>query len=147
MFRLSERSAEHPSRPMPDLEVLLRSGETALYGQVCWSLANRGTERRTAGDVITLEGGDDAADLATRAYRLTGESIEHIEACLGMRTCEEVVASFVEHDVEVSWGECPQGHPEAALEYMMYGTEPSEPCPNCGEIPEFCETQYIATNW
>ena len=139
MFRLSERSAEHPSRPMPDLEVLLRSGETALYGQVCWSLANRGTEKPTAADVITLEGNDDAADSATRTFRLTGESIEHIEACLGMRTCEEAVASFVEHDVEVSWRECPQGHPEAALEYMMYGTEPSEPCPNCGQIPEFCD--------
>ena len=72
MFRLSERSGEHPSRSMPDLEVLLRSDETALYGQVCWSLANRGTERPTAGDVITPEGGVDAADPTTRTFRLTG---------------------------------------------------------------------------
>lgn len=37
-------------------------------------------------------------------------------------------------------GECPQGHPEAALDYMMYGIKPSEPCPNCGEIPEFSDS-------
>ena len=34
------------------LEVLLRNGEAVLYGQVCWSIANRGTDRPRPGDVI-----------------------------------------------------------------------------------------------
>lgn len=34
-------------------------------------------------------------------------------------------------------GECPHGHREAALAYMMYGVEPTEPCPTCGEVPTF----------
>ena len=34
-------------------------------------------------------------------------------------------------------GECSLGHQEAALAYMMYGVEPSELCPTCGEIPTF----------
>lgn len=54
-----------------------------------------------------------------------------------MSTCEEAVALFAEHKGRGPWGECPQGHQEAAFEYMMYGVRPSEPCPRCGEIPEF----------
>ena len=34
-------------------------------------------------------------------------------------------------------GDCPHGHQEAAFAYMMYGIEPTEPCPECGEIPTF----------
>ena len=68
MVRLSERSQEHPSRSMRDLEVLLKSGETALYGQICWSIANDGTESPTAGDTITLEGADAAGAHTTKAF-------------------------------------------------------------------------------
>ena len=35
----------------PPLEDLLRVGEAVLYGQVCWSIANRGTERPRPGEV------------------------------------------------------------------------------------------------
>ena len=139
MVRLSERSEEHPPRSMPDLEVLLRSGEAALYGHVCWSIANRGTERLTAGDTITLEGADAAGADTTEAFRLTRESIENVERCLGMRTCGEAVALFGEHAESEPRGECPHGHPDAALEYMMHGIEPTEPCPDCGEIPRFSD--------
>ena len=124
---------------MPALEVLLRSGETALYGQVCWSIANRGTERLTAGDSITLEGADAAGADTIKAFRLTRESIENVERCLGMRTCGEAVALFAEHAESEPRGECPHGHPDAALEYMMHGIEPTEPCPHCGEIPRFSD--------
>ena len=37
-------------------------------------------------------------------------------------------------------GECPNGHQEAAFEFMMHGIRRSEPCPQCGEIPEFGNT-------
>ena len=90
----SDRSREQPSRSVFNLEKLLRTGDAVLYGQVCWSLANRATERPTAGDVITLEGGDEAGDHSTRFFRLSRETIENVERCLGMRTCEEAVASF-----------------------------------------------------
>ncbi len=43
------------------LEELLRAGEAALYGQVCWSIANRGTDRLRPGEVITLDGGTETA--------------------------------------------------------------------------------------
>jgi len=33
--------------------------------------------------------------------------------------------------------ECPHGHQEATLEFMMFGIEPTEPCAECGEIPAF----------
>ena len=79
MVRLSERSEEHPSRSMRDLEVLLKSGETALYGRICWSIANDGTESPTAGDTITLEGADAAGAHTTKAFRLTRESIKNVD--------------------------------------------------------------------
>ena len=120
------------------LEDLLRAGEAVLYGQVCWSIANRGIERPRAGNVITLEEQDDRAG---ETFRLTRKSVENIERCLGMRTCGEAVALFTEvreakPPVE-PLGECQLGHREAALAYMMSGIEPSEPCPECGEIPTF----------
>ena len=33
--------------------------------------------------------------------------------------------------------ECPHGHREEAFAFMMYGIQPTEPCPVCGEIPKF----------
>ena len=139
MARKSKRSRERNSRPVSDLEELLRTGDAVLYGQVCWSIANRGTERPTAGDVITLEGGAEAGDHTTKAFRLTRETVENVERCLGMRTCGEAVALFAERREGEPRGECPQGHPDAAFEYMMHGIEPTEPCPNCGEIPKLAD--------
>ena len=123
------------------LEELLRSGEAALYGQVCWSIANRGTERPRPGEVITLEGVDDTGDRGHQSFRLTPESIENIERCMGLRTCGEAVGLFVDerenHPSEAPLGDCPHGHRDAALAYLMYGIEPTEPCPDCGQIPNF----------
>ena len=41
------------------LEKLLNAGESETYGQLCWSLANRSTERHSAGDAIKLDGWDE----------------------------------------------------------------------------------------
>ena len=144
MARKSKRSRERNSRSVSDLEELLRFGDAVLYGQVCWSIANRGTESPTAGGVITLEGVDEVGGHPTKAFRLTRETVENVERCLGMRTCGEAVALFVAneeaaHKDEEPARECLQGHREAAFEYMMHGIEPSEPCPNCGEIPRFSD--------
>ena len=123
------------------LESLLRGKEAGLYGQVCWSIANRGTEPPRLGEVITLEGEDGGRGQSSRAFRLTRKSIENIERCLGLRTCGEAMDLFVEKwgaDPAVTpSGECPLGHQEAAFAYMMYGIEPTEPCPICGELPKF----------
>ena len=55
---------QKPKGPQtPRLEDLLRAGESALYGQVCWSIANRGTEHTQGrAEVITLQGGDEAGE-------------------------------------------------------------------------------------
>ena len=42
-----------------------------------------------------------------------------------------------EQSSEVPLGECPHGHREAAFAFMMHEIRPTEPCPKCGEIPEF----------
>lgn len=140
MARKSKRSNRRNSRSISDLEELLRVGDAVAYGQVCWSIANRGTANPAAGDVITLEGVDEAGDHTAKAFRLTRESVANVERCLGMRTCGEAVAMFAERKEGEPCGECPQGHPEAAFEYMMHGIEPSDPCPHCGEIPKFSDS-------
>ena len=139
MARKNKRSRERNSRPASNLEELLRIGDAVLYGQVCWSIANRGTERPTAGDVITLERVNEAGDHTADAFRLTRETVENVERCLGMRTCGEAVALFATRKEGAPQGECPQGHPDAALEYMMHGIEPTDPCPDCGEIPRLSD--------
>ncbi len=140
MAKKSKRSKTRNSRSIAALEDLLNAGDPVLYGQVCWSFANRGTERLTVGDVITLEGEDEAGDHTIKPFRLTRETVENVERCLGLRTCGEAVSLFAEPKHGEPWGECPQGHPEAAFEYMMHGIEPTEPCPNCGEIPRFSDS-------
>ena len=130
-----------PNAPQTQpLEELLRAGEAALYGQVCWSIANRGTEKPRPGEVITLEGEEDEGDRASEIFRLTGKSIENIERCLGMRTCEEAVALFADQKEAEPSGECPRGHQEEAFAFLMHGIRPTEPCPECGEIPKFGNT-------
>ncbi|MXX27149.1 MAG: hypothetical protein F4Z82_17080 [Caldilineaceae bacterium SB0668_bin_21] len=125
------------------LEELLMNGEKALYGQICWAIANRSTEKPRPGEVITLEGGGQEGGAPNATFRLTDQSIENIGRCLGMRTCGEALALFAgEEEVPPNpsrepTGECRLGHQEAALAYMMYGVEPTKPCPDCGEIPRF----------
>ena len=97
-----------------------------------------------SGEIITLEGEYATRGQTSRAFRLTRESMENVERCMGLRTCGEAVGLFVvDVDEEPSGtclGECPHGHQEAAFEFMMHGVRPTEPCPNCGEIPEFGNT-------
>ena len=135
-----KKRRQRQSAPQPPLEDLLKAGEAVLYGQVCWSIANRGTERPAAGEIITLEDVDELGQDAGGRFRLTATSIENIERCMGMRTCGEAVALFAEKEDVEPTGECPHGHQEAAFEFMMYGIRPTEPCPQCGEMPEFGNT-------
>ena len=140
MAKKKKRREKARAPQTPPLEELLRTGEAALYGQVCWSIANRGTDRPRPGEVITLNGGTGAGGHANGKFRLTRRSIENIEQCMGMRTCGEATALFVEEREAEPWGECPLGHQEAALAFMMYGIRPTKPCPECGEIPKFGST-------
>ena len=117
------------------LEQLLKTEDRETYGLVCWYLANRGTERYHAGDVINLGVWETAR--VERKFRLTEESIENIDRCLGMRTCGEASELFMETRQVEPRGECPAGHQNAALEYLTYGIMPTKPCPECGEIPKF----------
>ena len=134
-----KKRRQRQSAPQPSLEDLLKAGEAVLYGQVCWSIANRGTERPAAGEIITLEDVDELGQDAGGRFRLTATSIENIERCMGMRTCGEAVALFAEKEDVEPTGECPHGHQEAAFEFMMYGIRPTEPCPQCGK----CQSSAI----
>ena len=131
--RSSKKRERTPS--VEALEQLLKTRDPETYGRVCWFLANRGTQRNRAGDVINL-GVSEKGGIG-RKFRLTEESIENIDRCLGMRTCEEASGLFRETRQIESPGECPNGHQDAALDYLMYGIMPTKPCPECGEIPTF----------
>ena len=137
MAKKKKRREKARAPQTPPLEELLRANEAALYGQVCWSIANRGTDRPRPGEVITLDGGDEPEGRGNKKFRLTRKSIENIEQCMGMKTCGEAVALFAEEEEVEPWGECLDGHREAALAFMLYGIRPTEPCPECGEIPKF----------
>ena len=141
---MKNKHRHDPREPQPKpLEWLLRASEADLYGQVCWSIANRGTERPRLGEAITLNGEDEFRGHISETYLLTHKSIENIERCLGIKTCGEAVDLFTEERGPVPsdqpLGECPHGHQEAALAYMMYGIEPTEPCSECGETPKFSD--------
>ena len=69
------------------LEYLLRTGQERTYGQLCWSLGNRGTRIHRPGQVITLGGLGQNGESMDRKLRLTEQSIENINQCLGLRTC------------------------------------------------------------
>ena len=140
MAKKKKRRQKSGTPQPPPLEDLLGAGESVIYGQVCWSIANRGTEPPKLGEVITLEGGYEEGTLTSRLFRLTGKSIENVERCLGMRTCGDAVALFAEQEEVAPWGECPHGHQEAAFEFLMHGIRPTEPCSECGEIPNFGDT-------
>ena len=67
-----QKSRKPQARPLEDL---LRNGEAEFYGQVCWSIANRGTEGPKPGEVIGVEGSDENGDATRRAFRLTRKSV------------------------------------------------------------------------
>ena len=133
--RKTKRSAR-AERGQP-LEQLLQTAELESYGRVCWYLANRDIERHRAGNVISLDVPDATRGLRERRYRLTGQSIENIARCLGMRTPEEASRIFIQSTDEEPGGECPGGHPDAALQYLTSGIVSTKPCPQCGQIPRF----------
>ena len=142
MANKKKKRREEPRQPkIRPLEDLLRNREATLYGQVCWSIANRGTEPPWSGAVITLEGEEEKRSQTSRAFRLTRKSVENIERCLVLSTCGEAVELFdgkgEEKRSDAPLGNCPHGHQEAAFAYMMYGIEPTEPCSECGEVPTF----------
>ena len=125
------------TKPRP-LEHLLTIEAPESYGHICWSLANRDTTRHSADDVIKLGGLDESGRPKETKLRLTEESIENINRCLGMRTCGEATTLFTPPPKEVEpKGDCPHGHRQAAWDYMMYGIRPTKPCETCGELPEF----------
>ena len=127
-----------PQKVRP-LESLLHSGENTLYGQVCWSLANNSTVVHEPGEVISIPTTVVEGQYVEDSFRLTKTSLASIAKCFGMKTCGEAVDLFTKRREVKPWGECLNGHREAAFQFIMYGIEPSEPCPDCGEVPRFGE--------
>ena len=122
------------------LEQLLKTGESDTYGQLCWSTGNRDTKIHRPGQVITVAGWRHNGQPSERKFRLTEQSIANISRCLGIRTCGEAADLFTETTMETLGPECPDGHPEMALDYMTYGIVPRKPCDKCGHIPTFQDT-------
>ncbi len=137
MARKNKTRKRARAHSAPPLEQLLHTADPESYGRVCWYLANRDTERHRAGDLLSLDVPDATGALRKRKYRLTGQSIENIARCLGMRSPEQASPVFIKSKDEQPRGECPRGHPEAAFDYMMSGIAPTKPCPQCGQIPRF----------
>ena len=81
----SNKGTRNP-KPKP-LEQFLKKGEPETYGQLCWSLANRATDKHQAGDVIKLPDWDKTGKQIEKRFRLTEVSIENIQRCQGIRTC------------------------------------------------------------
>ena len=92
MPRKRKRAEKTRTTKPKTLEQSLKSGDPKRYGQLCWSLPNRDTTRHKAGDVIKLGGLDPGGRWTERKVRLTEETIENINRCLGMRTCGEASA-------------------------------------------------------
>ena len=135
MIRLRKSKKRARARSVEALEQLLKTGDAEAYGLVCWYLANRGTERYRTGHVIDLGEWEKAG--VEKKFRLTDESTENIDRCLGIRTYEEASSLFTEITQIEPSGECPRGHQDAALDYLMHGITPTKPCPKCGELPNF----------
>lgn len=50
---VKKKCRQKSRQPTPrSLKDLLRNGEAGLYGQVCWSIANRGTEPPSPEEII-----------------------------------------------------------------------------------------------
>ena len=119
------------------LEELLESGDSSLYGQICWSLSNQSSVIPEPGHVIAVPTVNTDDQEASESFRLTDASIDNIRRCFGIKTCGEAVDLFTEKQKVQPWGECLNGHQEAAFQFLMYGIEPSERCADCGEVPNF----------
>ena len=133
-------------RNTKSFEELLIKGDHKAYGLACWLLANRDTLRYHAGDMVSGSVWEGTSGSKSTKYRLTEESIENIGRCLGMRTPEEALLLFLKPKVKVAQEECPNGHPEAAFQYIMYGVKPTDPCLKCGKIPRF-EGSFKSLDW
>ena len=143
MGKDSKQEPEH--QQVKTLEDLLVTGKEDVYGQICWSIANNGTEIHRTGDVIVIEGWGEEGDPLAEEYQLTTTSTANIGRCMGMRTCGEAQALFADPKRDDPTGEeCPHGHFEAALASMKYGIKPTEPCPRCGDIPRFSNLSMSA---
>ena len=68
-------------RRVETLEQLLKTEDPENYGLVCWYLANRGTERYRAGDVINLGLWEKAG--VERKFRLTGKASRTLTGAWG----------------------------------------------------------------
>ena len=138
MSKKKNRKSKTATPMAKPLEHLLETGDTETYGQLCWSLGNRDTVRHQAGDEIALGEWEESGKTTEASFRLTEETVENINRCLGMRTCGEAAAMFTPPPEPVEpQGECPHGHQEAAWDHIMYGIRPTKPCPQCGDIPIF----------
>ena len=84
MAKKKKRRQKHRVPQTQPLEELLRAGKAELYGQVCWSIANRGTDRPRAGEVITLGSASGEGHHSTEGFRLTRNSIGNIELCMDL---------------------------------------------------------------
>ena len=135
-----KRNVKKTPQRVKSLEQLLKIGESDTYGQLCWSIGNRDTKIHRPGQVITVAGWRHNGQPSERKFRLTEQSIANISRCLGIRTCGEAADLFTETTMEPLGPECPDGHPEMALDYMTYGIVPRKPCDKCGHIPTFQDT-------
>ena len=135
-----KRNVKKTPQRVKSLEQLLKTGESDTYGQLCWSTGNRDTKIHRPGQVITVAGWRHNGQPSERKFRLTEQSIASISRCLGIRTCGEAADLFTETTMETLGPECPDGHPEMALDYMTYGIVPRKPCDKCGHIPTFQDT-------
>ena len=123
------------------LEELHAEGDYSQYGQICWSLASQPTDTRSPGDVISVPCLDDEdGNEFEERFRLTQESIENISFCNDLKSHGVAERFPKEESGGEPTGPCPHGHQEAAFQFMMSGVRPEEPCPDCGEIPDFLGT-------
>ena len=122
------------------LEELLEKEEFVLYGQTCWSLAEESAGIRTPGDIISFPYVNEEGEEVEERFRLTQESVENISLCYDLMTRGVAERFSTEEEGGEPLGPCPHGHQEAAFQFTMSGVKPEEPCPDCGEIPDFLGT-------
>ena len=85
MVKNRRRKQKQRNQQTSPLEALLRSDESVLYGQVCWSIANRDTELPRTGEVIVLERGYEDGGHAGMSFHLTHKSIENVRTVPGIK--------------------------------------------------------------
>ena len=102
-------------------------------------MANRGTDTPRPGEVITLVGGDEAGESSGDEFRLTRKSIENRTVPVS----EDLWGGggpIRGEGGSGALGRMPAWASGGAFEFLMHGLRPTEPCPECGEIPTFGNT-------